>query len=69
MSLSIGEDGKGVLVSRKSPREIFITKSGIDILDMHRGCHPFLDIIIANIKVVFGYKLFGIDSKLFSSRL
>ena len=49
--MSIGLEGKGVLVSRKSPREVFITKSGIDILDAHIGCHPFIDIIIRNIKV------------------
>ena len=52
MIMSIGPGGKGVLVSRKSPREIFITKSGLDIMETHMGFHPFMDIIIGNIKVI-----------------
>ena len=59
MSMSMGPDGKGVLVSRKSPREVFITKSGVDIMEAYRGCHPFIDIIIRNIKVYIGHYLYA----------
>lgn len=46
-----GPGGKGILITRKSPREMFITKSGREILETFKGHHPFLDLIIASIKV------------------
>ena len=51
VEISLGPHGKGVLISRKSPAEMFITKSGRDILEVFRGSHPLLDIIISSIKV------------------
>ena len=46
-----GPSSKGILITRKSPREMFITKSGREILETFKGHHPFLDLIIASIKV------------------
>ena len=51
MTEAFGPSGKGVLIHRKSPREMFITKSGLRILETFSGSHPFLDIVISNIKV------------------
>ena len=51
IEISLGPTGKGVLVSRKSPAEMYITKNGRDLLEIYRGSHPFLDIIISSIKV------------------
>ena len=49
--VAFGPAGKGVLIHRKSPREMFITKSGLRIMETFSGSHPFLDIVISNIKV------------------
>ena len=49
--ISLGPQGKGVMISRQSPREIFITRRGVEILEIFRGCHPQLDMIINTVKV------------------
>ena len=51
MLTAYGPGGGGILITRKSPREMFITKSGREILETFKGHHPFLDLIIASIKV------------------
>ena len=60
VEISLGPRGKGVLVSRKCPAEMFITKSGQDILEIFRGSHPFLDFIISSIKVSHCHCLSGV---------
>ena len=51
MTASYGPHDKGVLVSRKSPREMFISKDGKEILKIFRGNHPVMDLIISSIMV------------------
>ena len=48
--MALGPRGKGVLIHRKSPREMFITKSGAKILETFSGSHPLLDIVISSVK-------------------
>ena len=48
---SYGRAGRGVLVSRRSPRELVLTRDGKQILELFRGQHPVLDIVIHTIKV------------------
>ena len=40
-----------MLVSRRSPRELVLTRDGKQILELFRGQHPVLDIVIHTIKV------------------
>ena len=46
-----GRAGRGVLVSRRSPRELAVTRDGKQILELFRGQHPVLDILIHTIMV------------------
>ena len=44
-----------MLVSRRSPRELVLTRDGKQILELFRGQHPVLDIVIDTIKVSSGF--------------
>ena len=60
MVVALGPTGKGILISRSSPKEMFITKSGKDILKTFCGSHPIMDLLIKSIlvKVIF---VFGVQ--------
>ena len=49
-----GRAGRGVLVSRRSPRELLVTRDGKQILELFRGQHPVLDLVIHTIMVSAG---------------
>ena len=49
LKTTTGPQGRGALVSQGSPRQLSLTRSGPELINLFKGCHPLLDLILKDV--------------------
>ena len=50
LKITFGPQGRSALVGQSSPRQLSVTKSGPQLINLFKGCHPLLDVILKDVE-------------------
>ena len=49
LKITIGPQGQAALVAQGNPRQLSLTRSGPELINQFKGCHPLLDLILKDV--------------------
>ena len=50
LNITFGPHGRAALVAESSPRQLSLTRSGPQLINLFKGCHPLLDVILKDVE-------------------
>ena len=50
LNITFGPSGRAALVAQSSPRQLSVTRSGTQLINLFKGCHPLLDMILKDVE-------------------
>ena len=50
LNITFGPHGRAALVGQSSPRQLSVTRSGPQLINLFKGCHPLLDVILKDVE-------------------
>ena len=49
LKITIGPQGRAALVAQGNPRQLSLTRSGPELINLFKGCHPLLDLVLKDV--------------------
>ena len=50
LNITFGPHGRAALVAQSNPRQLSLTRSGPQLINLFKGCHPLLDVILKDVE-------------------